>query len=525
VKPWTRCSASQIKAFRRCPARWYAEKIEGRTAPPSEAMKRGTRVHAILERYLADAIALPDDDDGRIAAAALPFLPAAGSVPRANVERRFRTPSLVYGVPMYGIIDLVEDDGTITDHKTTGDLKRALTEHAVKADAQAQIYAIEAARTGASEPVRFRLVYMRTKGGAKGQEVACSFTHADLSVALDALRGDVVAMTTTATAEPADVPHNLEACGDYGGCPHRARCAELGRPTLGVISGLFTPEGAPKMDPMTDPLAAMLAGRNVPADIPAETLAAAINPPDGTPEMELPPPAEVEAQQELAALEPVEVTQKRRALRIPGTVGEDGKGLLVSRASKEDLVAFALVNKILVEPPSGRRSPGIREYRASVEAFVLFTEEPVVETWTETPAPAVEEVVSTPAPTAADVMAKLEAVDEFTREAARIVGATPKTNGDRLTLYLNCTPRGAVTYLEDILAPLAQRVEEETGVVHYLAIPYAGGPKQVAALLAHRIRTSAITLAGPLVADLRLPATEAAVEVLLPYVDDVVRSF
>ena len=532
MKPWKRCSASQINAFRRCPARWYAEKIEGRSAPPSEAMKRGTRIHAALERYLADAVALPDDDDGRIAAAALPLLPAAGAVPRADVERSFRAPDEVFGIPMQGIIDLVEPDGRITDHKTTSNFKHAKTEEEVRGDAQAQIYAIEAARTGAADPVRFRLVYMRTKGAAKASEVGCSFTRDDLAAALDTLRRDVDAMKATATKEAAEVPHNLEACGDYGGCPHRARCAELGRPTLGIISGLFTTQGATKMDPISDPLAAMLAGRNTPADIPPETLAASINPPDGTPEMELPPPAEVEAQQELADIEPVEVTRKRRALRLPGTVGEDGKELLVSRASKDQLVAFATENKILVAPPEGRRSPGIREYRESVEAFVAFVEpDPVAETWTE-PAPVIEPTIAGTgtglvAPPVDRGMAETApaAVPSAPLASERAPWPVDPPGWEKTILYLNCTPRGEVTYLEDLLAPLARRVGEEAGAVHYLALPYGGGPKQVASMLAHEIRTSALTLSGPIVADLRLPATEAAVEVLLPYVDDVVRSF
>jgi len=518
-------SASQVKAFRRCRSRWYHEKIDGHVEPPSEAMKRGTRIHALLEAYLVDGTPLPDDADGRIARPALTRLPPAGSVPRDQVESRFETPAEVYGIPFVGIIDLLEPD-IITDHKTTSDFKYTKTEEELRADPQAQAYAIATQKDG-DDVVRFRHLYIRTSGAPQSRETIVDFSRDDLAHALTRLRATVASMVETSQVDDvADVGHNLEACGDYGGCPHRARCASLGRHTLGVISSLFSNRKDRPMD-TNDPLAAMLAARN-----PAE----AINPPDGTPEMQTPEP---DPQGELEDLEPEKVTRKRRAMRLPDVFDDDGHAVLVSRASKPELIVFATANKILVEPPEGRSKPGIREYRAAVEAFVAFVEpedapEQVAETWTE-PAPVIEPTIAgtgtgyveTPAPTAADVMAKLEAVDEFTREAARIVGATPKpkTNGDLLTVYLNCCPRGPVRYLEELLAPITREVEKESGAPHYLAIPYNNGPKRVAGVFAHQIRSGLVDVTGAIVADLRLPASEAAVEVLLQYADEVVRRF
>ena len=376
-------------------------------------------------------------------------------------------------------------------------------------------------------PIRFRHLYIRTSGAPESRETIVDFTRDDLAHALTRLRATVGEMVETSQVDDVqDVGHNLEACGDYGGCPHRARCAALGRHTLGVISSLFSDRKDRPLNDTNDPLAAMLAARN-----PAE----AINPPDGTPEMQTPEP---DPQQELDDLEPEKVTRRRSAMRLPGVFDEDGVAVLVSRASKPELLAFATANKVLVEPPEGRSKPGIREYRAAVEAFVAFVEpedapEQVVETWTEPPViePTIAGTgtgfVETPAPTAADVMAKLEAVDDFTREAARMIGVTPKetTNGDLLTVYINACPRGPVTYLEDLLAPIAREVEKESGAPHYLAIPYNNGPKRVAGVFAHQIRSGLVELSGAIVADLRLPASEAAVEVLLQYADEVVRRF
>jgi len=518
-------SASQIKAFRRCRSRWYHEKVDGHVEPPSEAMKRGTRIHAALEAYLVDGTPLPDDADGRIARPALTRLPPGGSVPREQVERRFETPAEVYGLPLIGVIDLVEPD-VITDHKTTSDFKYTKTEEELKADPQAQAYAIERGRTE-SGPIRFRHLYIRTSGAPQSRETIVDFSRQDLADALTRLRATVSSMVETSRIDDvADVGHNLEACGDYGGCPHRARCAVLGRQTLGVISTLFSNRKDRSMD-TNDPLAAMLAARS-------------INPPDGTPQTE---PPEPDPQCELDELEPDKVVSKRRAMRLPGAFDEEGVAVLVSRASKPQLIEFATENKILVEPPEGRSKAGIREYRAAVESFVAFTgEDPEevdqgagIESGEETPTLAItpDPTLDTPAKPFAGIKVPFDAPPG---EAPGVVEPTiaglgsgfvetPKTNGDLLTIYLNCCPRGPVTYLEELLAPIQREVEKESGAPHYLAIPYSQGPKRVAGVFAHQIRNGLVEMSGAIVADLRLPASEAAVEVLLQYADEVVRRF
>jgi len=525
---WTKASATQLKTFRRCPSRWYAEKILGHTTPPTEAMERGRRIHSMLEAYLRDGTDIPDDDHGRMAHAALERLPDKGSIPADNVEQRFELHETVLGAPFVGVIDLVED-GRITDHKTTSDWKYQKSEEELRADPQAQTYALNYVLCSDEDKVTFRHVYIRTKGGPASRETSVELTRADLADAVVTIREDITRMRAASVVENmGEVQYNLEACGDYGGCPHRARCAALGRQTLGVVSSLFMDSRDRQMD-TTDPLAALLASRRP------------INPPDGTPEMEL-PPAEVEAQQELADLEPEEVTNKRQVLRLTGVPGDDGQDVLITRASKGDLVTFAQLNKILVDPPAGRQKPGMREYRAAIEAFLNFVEEPIQEAPQETVEPTVAGTgtgwTQTPVPTIEAVMEKVKQVDDFTREAARIIGATPpvetpkvetrvvkKTNGETFVLYINACPRGPVTFLEDVLAPIAREVEEESGVPHYGMLQYNTGPKKVAAVLASRVRSGEVTLHGPVVADMRLPASEPSVEVLLSFATDVVRKF
>ena len=134
---WSKASATQLKTFRRCASRWYAEKILGHTTPPTEAMKRGTLIHSMLEAYLRDGTDLPDDDFGRMAQAALERLPDKGSIPAGDIERRFTLDASVLGVPFVGVIDLIED-GRITDHKTTSDFKYIKGEEELRAAPQAQ---------------------------------------------------------------------------------------------------------------------------------------------------------------------------------------------------------------------------------------------------------------------------------------------------------------------------------------------------------------------------------------------------
>tara|TARA_R110000824_G_scaffold86174_1_gene213487 strand:+ start:4971 stop:6497 length:1527 start_codon:yes stop_codon:yes gene_type:complete len=508
-------------------------------------MKRGTLIHSMLEAYLRDGEELPDDEFGRMAKPALERLPDKGSVPADSVERRFTLDASVLGVPFVGVIDLVEE-GRITDHKTTSDWKYTKGEEELRADPQAQAYALDYVLRSDAEEVTFRHVYIRTKGGLGSRESSVTFTRADLAESVQTMRGDVARMRVAATLENISaVEYNLEACGDYGGCPHRATCASAGRQTLGIVSSLFMDSKERQMD-TTDPLAALLAAR-----LP-------INPPDGTPKMELPPPVEVQAQQELADLESEEVTSRRRAMRLPGTPGEDGLDVLMTRASKGALVSFAQQNKVLVEPPEGRAKPGIREYRESIEAFLAFTEEhgdvlvtnggdvgevaaPVVEvpgalteggTFRRCSCCGEGEVARNHEETRCSkcvlgtVVEKTQPVQEPVQEPVQVKKAVVKREGKAaFTLFLNACPRGQVTFLEDILAPIAKDVEEESGVPHYLLLEYNAGPKKVAAVLAHRIRSGKVELRGSIVVDTRLPASEPAVEVLLPFASDVVRTF
>lgn len=105
---------------------------------------------------------------------------------------------------------------------------------------------------------------------------------------------------------------------------------------------------------------------------------------------------------------------------------------------------------------------------------------------------------------------------------AEVLASLPKASQSHvegLRLYVDCRPLKAegVVELDTILAPLMAKVAENAKVPHYSMIPYAQGPAQVAALVSVKPPT------GIVVADTRLPATNAVLEVLLPYAVEVVR--
>lgn len=115
-----------------------------------------------------------------------------------------------------------------------------------------------------------------------------------------------------------------------------------------------------------------------------------------------------------------------------------------------------------------------------------------------------------------------EHAEQELREAIReeVLASIPEaTSVDGLRLYVDCRPLKAngVVELDAFLAPIMSKVAANAKVPHYSMIPYAQGPAQVAALV------STQPPSGIIVADTRLPATNAVLEVLLPYAVEVVR--
>jgi hypothetical protein len=243
LKPWKNTSPSQIATARRCIQRWWWETIAGCKSPATESQKIGTSIHAQIENWFKTG----REPVSPIARAGAHLWPPREQIAPEDVEASFQMAARGVLVPFKGVVDLLETQtGTITDHKTTADFKYAKSEDQLRSDPQAIIYSrwVLNHRPGwTGRPgVTFRHIYYRTRGRViPAQEVRVDLTRAEIDagfVEVVNFSGEMARWAASPTPHP--VPYDTAACGDYGGCPHRDRCAALGRPVRGATDSFTT---------------------------------------------------------------------------------------------------------------------------------------------------------------------------------------------------------------------------------------------------------------------------------------------
>ena len=248
-------SPSQISAFRRCELRWWWQTIAGFKAPETKSQRLGKEIHAELEAYLKGG----PTPKNPIALAGINRLPSPADVDPLDVEFGFLLD--IGPVPFFGFIDLREPKrGRITDHKTTSDFGYMKTSVELFHDPQAVVYGVVGHTPRILEgPVEyagqenvykvapcfsarqeFRHVYYRTREAPRAEESGVVLHPGDLESNFRAVLKTVYRMEEAASlTSPTQVRTNLSACDDYGGCPHRVRCANIGHPVMGSMSGVF----------------------------------------------------------------------------------------------------------------------------------------------------------------------------------------------------------------------------------------------------------------------------------------------
>lgn len=224
-------SASQVKLYESCPARWGGKYLEGLDEPGSEATERGTEIHRQLEDYIRSGQkVIPTDPT---ATALMQYAPAPEH-PSVLIERRidFTTPSSAWK----GFIDvlLLGSITIIQDWKSTSKLTWAKSKEDLLTDTQANLYAYWAWKVYGG-PVMLKWVYGTTSRPIKTQVTALT---TEKQKVFDFVEGVVdpeaakIQRLYQLRPKWTELPKNTRHCFSYGKrCPRYEEC----KPTANTI--------------------------------------------------------------------------------------------------------------------------------------------------------------------------------------------------------------------------------------------------------------------------------------------------
>ena len=552
---WKHSSASQVSTFRQCPRRWWWQKVAGYTTPPSEAMKRGTAIHAELEAYLKEGT-LPTS---AIALAGLEYLPPPTLVRPVDVERAVRLEGYGLPVPLIGYIDLVEPPSAgwrprITDHKTTSNFKYIKEPDVLAHDPQAIIYSAFAFRhlfTAddwlVGDSLTFRHVYYRTSGRPDSRESLVHLSRSEVDSKFKGIVATVEAQAAAREKQVVDLEPVLTACGDYGGCPFITNCNNAGG--MGCSASVFAglnddPKSKGRNMGLLEKIKARKEAKAQEEAFELGHDLTTINPPDGTPMDQLP-------EEPVAA----ELPLIKAPTQTP--ISDDFKPDMdeFKRANAADLLAmhsqlvsgladdlfqsWQAVSCLALWHAEGRslkrgEKPKKPEVIADMEWLTkLINEGPL--TVKEAFDLAMDDKLNPPQP---EPEPKPEPDDMY--EPDEVESACDEDEHDEdlydmpPTLYIGCIPRpnsynrnsvGKMVWLEDYLKRFQEQVAESRSVPHYRLVEYAAGEKEVAALVHHNLRQSQQDgrwLPNVLIADRRVPGANAVLEVLVQHYPHIV---
>ena len=233
--PWPYVSASQFKTYALCNRKWHIERFSGLPRPePSPAMLLGTEVHELLEKYLTTGAVPEEGRASDIANAGIHLLPKPL---KATVEGRIEIGFVNMQPPLVGFVDVYvppehTEDGIpeVIDHKTTSAWKWAKTEEQLRSDMQMIPYAAWALEESRCEQVRITHVQYLTKGSPEARRVSVVLTQKEVLTEWMGLVKVAKEMRETAnTKKTEDVEGNASACGAFGGCPYQDICGALNK--------------------------------------------------------------------------------------------------------------------------------------------------------------------------------------------------------------------------------------------------------------------------------------------------------
>ena len=241
-----------------CNTAWWYDKKEQRPREEKASTLMGKRIHQILELYLKTGEPPPeelaDEDDDtttfhtarywRIASLGVDEMPKPWQDPSWNVERWIR--HIAGPLRFVGKVDIDNisadtptDEHSIDDHKTTkggrkGPWSWTKTPEQLAVAPQPLAYAkVLYAQAGIPIPKKVQVRHNNYchKGLGLFMQVNSWVTREDIEAnwaRLIRVAKAQVHILETCTS-PKEVPHNKKACGNFGGCSHRAYCAHIVR--------------------------------------------------------------------------------------------------------------------------------------------------------------------------------------------------------------------------------------------------------------------------------------------------------
>jgi len=226
-------SASQIDTYEMCPRKWALDKIDKLPRKPNKYAAMGSALHKIAEEWLRDGIPAPATELGEIIMPLIPHLPPPNT-PGLEIETTVKR--TLAGVAFKGLIDVrlpypYSPIPKVWDHKSTTDLKWALTPEGLVTNVQSTLYAwdtiLDSQERGyKGDVVDLQWGYMRTRGAPKALPVCQRVSMADILPRLEktkkaALEQKLLRETISSGLE---LPPSADACEAYGGCPYAETC-------------------------------------------------------------------------------------------------------------------------------------------------------------------------------------------------------------------------------------------------------------------------------------------------------------
>lgn len=235
-------SASQLDLFQRCPRSWFFQYVLKIKPPSTPAQERGTAIHSEVEHYLRTGEIRPSEFEDLVSAAAA-HLPVGGKLlieheiggpldqpPGERGKPRYGIPTFEGGPRWVGFIDLLDLEThipTVTDHKSTSNFKYCKTEDELANNTQLVSYAkyVFDLVPNANE-CELEHVYIRTTGKPASRVVSTVVNRFRVFEMWSKFLTTIRTMCAIAESvtDPQAVEPNTDSCGDYGGCPHLARC-------------------------------------------------------------------------------------------------------------------------------------------------------------------------------------------------------------------------------------------------------------------------------------------------------------